>query len=129
MTYKRRKTGSAEYNRKSRDKRRDIGGKSSAPKRGLDFDRPDERDPIAWLLAYMPRAYPLQFGDVHKRIVDAFVYAIDHGGNVSIAAPRGSGKSTLVNGLLLWALITKRSPFPVVIPWDDRAKRRALNFW
>jgi hypothetical protein len=95
----------------------------------MKFARPDESDPISWLLAYMPRAYPLPFGDVHREIVSAVTYAIDRGSNVAIAAPRGTGKSTLVNGLLLWALLIGRSLFPVVIPWDDRAKRRALRFW
>lgn len=119
----------SEKNRKTREKKRAIKGKASAPARGLKFAKPDERDPVAWLLAYLPNAYPLPFGQVHKRIVDGVVYAISRGGNIAIAAPRGTGKSTLVNGLLLWALLTGRTKFPVVVPWDDKAKRRALRFW
>lgn len=113
-----------------RDRKRDAKRKSSAPTRGNKrFARPRENDPIAWLLAYMPGAYPLEFGNLHHEIVRSVVYAIEHGGNVAIAAPRGSGKSTLVNGLVLWALLTGRTLFPVVVPWDDKAKKRALRLW
>lgn len=113
-----------------RERRRDVARKTSAPKRSkANFKRPDENDPVAWLLAYLPGAYPLPFGRAHFEIIDAVVYAIKHGDNTACAAPRGTGKSTIVNGLLLWALLTRRTDFPVVVPWDDKPKKRALRFW
>ena len=114
--------------KRSREKSRKLSGKG-VNALNLDFDAPDPLDAEAWLLAYLPNAYPLPFGQVHREIIKAVTYAIDSGGNVAIAAPRGTGKSTLVNGLVLWALMTGRTAFPVVLPWDDRAKRRALRFW
>jgi hypothetical protein len=114
---------------KSRDKRRDIGKRKAPADLDLTFRKPPAGDPIKWLLAYLPFAFPLPFGQVHFDIAKEFCYVIDNGGNVPIAAPRGTGKSTLVNGLVLWSLMEQLTPFPVVIPWDDRAKKRALRFW
>lgn len=116
------------YNKLSREKSRKLTGDAVKPL-DLDFEQPDPLDAEAWLLAYLPNAFPLPFGQVHREIIKAVSYAIESGGNVAIAAPRGTGKSTLVNGLVLWALMTGRTAFPVVLPWDDRAKRRALRFW
>jgi energy-coupling factor transporter ATP-binding protein EcfA2 len=122
------KVGAA-YVRQNRERKRDAKSTQKAPKRAARFAKPNENDPVAWLLAYLPGAFPLPFGSAHHQIIDAVAYAIHHAGNVAIAAPRGTGKSTLVNGLTLWALLTGRTAFPVVIPWDDKAKRRSLRFW
>jgi len=117
-------------NRESRAKKRELPGKASAPKRaGLSFAKPAPGDEVAWLLAYLPAAYPLPFGQVHHDIIAAFRYSMLTGGNMAAAAPRGTGKSTLVNGLVLMALLEGQTKFPAVIPWDDKAKKRALRFW
>lgn len=126
--------GSSKYNAKSRAKKRDTkapkSGKASAPKRAdLDFQKPPPGNEESWLLAYLPAAYPLPFGQVHRDIIAAFRYSLLTGGNMAAAAPRGTGKSTLVNGLLLMALLEGLTKFPATIPWDDKAKKRALRFW
>jgi len=122
-----------EYLRESRERDRDVmrPRDASAPsaRRSGDFSRPPAGDVEAWLLTYLPGAYPLPFGPVHRDIMQAFARAIATGQHVAIAAPRGTGKSALVNGLVLRALLERETDFPVVIPWDDRAKRRALRFW
>jgi hypothetical protein len=71
----------------------------------------------------------LPFGKVHHDIKDGFMYALETGGDVEILAPRGTGKSTEVNGLTLYALLEGLTPFPVILPWDAKAKNRALRFW
>lgn len=125
-----RKRGSEVASRRARrHKLRELGGKAARVVDDSNFAKPDCSDCEAWLLAYLHRAYPLPFGDVHRKIISSVVYAIDHGGNVVVAAPRGTGKSTLVSGVLLWALMTGRTAFPVFVPWDGVAKRRALKFW
>ena len=115
---------------KSRGKKREIGGKQKRQCRaGLSFVRPDELDPEAWVKAYFPAAFPLPFGPVHRAIISEFVHAIDTGERFAVAAPRGTGKSTLVSALALWALMTNRTPFPAIVPWAERSKRQALRFW
>lgn len=113
-----------EWNRRYRDKRRQV----KQPCRKLGAPQ-YEGEPEQWLLHYMPRAFPLPFGQVHRDIIAEFVYAIDRAGKTAIAAPRGTGKSTLVNGLTLWALLTGRSLFPVVLPWAEKSRKQALRFW
>lgn len=130
MTSDKRTTGKAEYNRKSRNKRRDIGGKSAAPSRaGIDFEKPPPGDEMAWMKTYLPAAFPLPFGDVHHEIRDAFRYSLETGDDMAAAAPRGTGKSTEFNALALRAVLEGITPFPAVIPWDGKAKKRALRFW
>jgi len=96
-----RDANQAAYNSGYRERKRDSKSTGKTKKRSAKFSKPNENDPIAWLLAYLPGAFPLAFGSAHHQIVDAVAYAIHHAGNVAIAAPRGTGKSTLVNGLTL----------------------------
>jgi energy-coupling factor transporter ATP-binding protein EcfA2 len=117
--------------KKCRAKKRIIAtSRPSVSKRaGLSFTRPAPDDAPGWLLTYLPAAFPLPFGPVHLQIIDAFDLSLRTGDSTAIAAPRGTGKSTLVNGLALRALLEGQTAFPCVIPWDDKAKRRALRFW
>ena len=119
-----------ERHRKMRAKRREIGSK---PREALaprgDFEKPAPGDDEGWLRTYLPEAFFLPFGQVHRDIIAAFRAAMRTGGHLAIAAPRGTGKSALVNGLTLKALLEGEVAFPVVIPWDDRAKRRAFRLW
>ncbi len=118
-------TPTVEQVRKSRAKRRMVKVRAAKRTDGPKF----ENNPESWLLEYMPKSFPLPFGQVHRDIISETVYAIERGSKTVHAAPRGTGKSTLVNGLTLWALLTGRSKFPVVLPWADKARKQALRFW
>ena len=120
-----------EANKRQRDKKRDLSKGASKPrqKAALDFEKPAADDEMGWLKAYLPEAFPNDFGKVHYDIKDAFNYSIKTGNNSLILAPRGTGKSTEVNGLTLRALLEGIVKFPVVIPWDAKARNRALRFW
>jgi hypothetical protein len=117
--------------KKCRAKKRILSSRqASVSKRaGKTFTTPADDDAEGWLLTYLPAAFPLPFGQVHRDIMAEFDRALITGDSAAIAGPRGTGKSTLVNGLALRALLKGLTPFPCVIPWDDRAKRRALRFW
>lgn len=107
--------------------------------RVLDCEPPDaktmrartrrEKDTAKWLRHYFPQAFYLPFGDVHHEIIEAAEYTIDTGGKCSVAAPRGTGKSTILAGVALKAMVQARVMFPVVIPWKDGDLKRALEFW
>jgi hypothetical protein len=77
----------------------------------------------------MADSYPLPFGKIHRAIEDGFSYAIRSGGGFAVAAPRGSGKSTELWGLALYALLTGKLRFPVYLPWAARDYKKALRFW
>ena len=88
-----------------------------------------EADPAAWLLAYLPQTYSRPFEAPHREIIARAVEAIATGGRYCVAAPRGLGKTSLLWGVTLWAVLTGRSAFPVVVAWSERAAKRALAFW
>jgi hypothetical protein len=88
-----------------------------------------ERDPDGWLKWYCAAAFPLPFGDVHKRIIDAAVRAIRTGAGMACAAPRGTGKTSVLWGVALWAILSGACRFPVVAGWSHGAARRMLKKW
>src|SRR5689334_4079277 len=57
-----------------------------------------------WLRHFMPEAYSLPFGDGHRELIAGAVNAIESGGNYAVVAPRGEGKSTTLQGVVLWAV-------------------------
>lgn len=88
-----------------------------------------ERDPAAWLRWYLAAAFPLPFGKVHKDIIGAAVRAIATGAGMAVAAPRGTGKTSVLFGVALWALLSGQCRFPVVAGWSHQAARRMLRKW
>jgi len=108
-----------------------VAGREVARLTCADSDRRArlEADPAAWLKWYLPEAYPLPWGEPHLRIIDGCVRAFRTGGKAAFAAPRGTGKSAIVNGMTLYGLLTGAIIFPVVLPWKSRDVKRALRFW
>lgn len=88
-----------------------------------------ERDPAAWLQWYLAPAFPLKFGKVHKDMIRAAVRAIRTGAGMACAAPRGTGKTTILSGVALWAVLSGQSRFPVVAGWSHTAAKRTLRRW
>jgi len=88
-----------------------------------------EADTATWLRHYFPGIYRQPFGSVHHEIIEAAEYTIDHGGRCVVAAPRGTGKSFVLAGVALKAMLQGRVRFPVVIPWDSKALKKTLSFW
>ena len=88
-----------------------------------------ESDTDKWLRYFFPGIFRLPFGDVHHEIMDEAEYVIDSGGRVVIVGPRGTGKSYLVDGISLKALLGGRCRFPVTIPWKSDGLKKALSFW
>lgn len=88
-----------------------------------------ERDPAAWLRWYLAAAFPLPFGAVHKDMIRAAVRAIKTGAGMACAAPRGTGKTTVLSGVALWAVLSGACRFPVVAGWSHTAARRMLRKW
>ena len=99
--------------------------KCSNPKRRAML----EASPAEWLRHYLHAAFPLPFGDVHLRMIEAAARAVETGSGMACAAPRGTGKSTVLWGVALWALLSGRCRFPVVAGWAHAAARRMLKKW
>ena len=88
-----------------------------------------EAAPADWLRYYLHAAFPLPFGDVHLRMIEAAARAVETGSGMACAAPRGTGKSTVLSGIALWAVLSGRCRFPIVAGWAHAAARRMLRKW
>lgn len=88
-----------------------------------------ESDPRVWLKTYKPDVFKFDWAAVHEEIIERSLYAINTTGRFVVAAPRGTGKSVLINWLAFYALVTGRVQFPVVIPWSGGNKTSALKAW
>jgi hypothetical protein len=74
-----------------------------------------EKNTVKWLQFYLPELFDMPFTDDHKTIITDVERVIEDGGYLSIAAPRGDGKTTLIKGLLIKAIATGAIGFPVAI--------------
>ena len=82
-----------------------------------------------WLKHYLPRAYPFPWGVVHLDIIKGAEDALETGGKFVVAAPRGTGKSTLLWGVALKFVLQGSLKFPALLPWKASELRKALRFW
>ncbi len=116
-------------NDRRRDKRRAFG--AIVPRECADPVRRKrlEQNPAEWLKHYLGTAYPLAWGQVHLDMIDAAVRAIRTGAGMAVAAPRGTGKSSVLWGVALWSILSGACRFPVVAGWSHQAAKRALRKW
>jgi hypothetical protein len=87
-----------------------------------------EANPAAWLAWYLPERFPLPFGPVHHEIIKACQRAMA-GTSLTVAAPRGFGKTAILWGMALYGVMTGRCRFPVVIGWKQSAGAELLSQW
>jgi len=88
-----------------------------------------EKDPAKWLAYYCEDRFPLPFGDVHREIITACIRAMTQGTSITVAAPRGFGKTAVVWGMALYGVLTGLCRFPVVIGWKASAGAELLDQW
>ena len=115
-----------ELRRQRRATQRTIERRECAnPRRRKRLEKTVEK----WLKHYLAASFPLPFGDVHRQIIQAAVAAITTGAGMATAAPRGTGKTTILEGVALWAVLSGNARFPVVGAWTANAAKKALRRW
>lgn len=128
MKIRLRKTQS-ETNRSNRAGHRAITLRQCAdPKRRIRY----ESKPANWLRHYLGAAFPLPFSPIHHGIIESGLYNIENGGNMIAVCPRGYGKTTVLCGLMFYAVVTQRLLFPAIIPAtgpDAKKILKALQTW
>lgn len=83
-------------------------------------------DLARFLRTYFPNAFKLKFSADHVRIVEKIQRAILSGGLLSIAMPRGSGKTTICERAVLWAALYGHCPFPLLVAADQKKSAESL---
>lgn len=79
------------------------------------------RDLLAFARTYFPARFPLAFSDDHLRVIQLLQVAILTGGQFAVAMPRGSGKTTICEVAVLWALLFGHRRFVFVVAADSAA--------
>ncbi len=64
---------------------------------------------------YFPNRFSLRWSPDHLQILARMEEAICHGGLFALAMPRGSGKTTLAEVACLWAVLTARHAFVMLL--------------
>ena len=71
---------------------------------------------------YLPDRFPLPWSKAHRTAILKMELACKAGGLFALAMPRGSGKTTLVEALVIWAAITGQHSYVFLIgSTDDKA--------
>jgi len=55
--------------------------------------------------------------------------AVKRGGKFALAAPRGTGKTTVEFGLVLYVMFVLGLKFALYVPWSASDKTKAMKFW
>lgn len=124
----RRIAGSTEFNRKVSAAGRDIGEipPIAKPKRRAGC----ARDFRLFCETYLPQTFTLAWSPDHLRVIAKIEAAVLRGELFAFAMPRGSGKSSIVEGAALWAVLYGHRDFVVIVGADEGHARKMLdNLW
>lgn len=112
----------------SAEKKRDyhfrLGDISPIPKaRNAKRRSRCRRNLSSFLRTYFPHLYYRPFSADQKRIIKTLQQSILEVGKSAEALPRGSGKTTIGEGAIIWATLYGHRCFPVVVgPHEEHAK-------
>ncbi|MCK6470868.1 MAG: phage terminase large subunit family protein [Planctomycetes bacterium] len=65
--------------------------------------------------SYFPKLFTLPWSDDHLRVIRKIERAVLHCETFAVAMPRGSGKTTLCQTAVLWAILTGKHPFVFLV--------------
>jgi hypothetical protein len=74
-----------------------------------------EKDVYRWLATYLGHKFSNPFTKHHKAMINAILHRARHGGDQAIAAPRGEGKTSIVEGVILFCVLVGLLRFPVLV--------------
>lgn len=117
MSDRRRKKDDEKVDRRrdARAAKRDVG----SPPKPTPYWRARRKKCAESLLefcrTFLPQKFYLPFSGDHLRVISKLERIVRHGGLLSLAMPRGSGKSECVKAAALWAILNGYRRFVVVI--------------
>jgi hypothetical protein len=110
------KARKVELQAESRAEGRDIG---EIPKpANMRRRRKYANDLLGFMRAYLGARFPLPFSPDHLLVIERLQVVILGGGLFAVAMPRGSGKTTLCEAALIWALVYGHRKFVMSIAAD-----------
>lgn len=124
-TYDKTKARNAENQRKMSAAGREIGPLPEVVdviRRGLA-----EQSLRVWCETYFRQTFQLGWSQDHLRAIDRLEEAILSGGQFALAMPRGSGKSSLCLAAVMWAAMTGRRAFSLLIGATEADAEESLD--
>lgn len=86
-----------------------------------------EKDVRKWLRHYFPEVFEYDFTANQTAIVDAILTAATEGGDQSIAAPRGDGKTSIAECVIVYCVLKGILLFPVIFSATGDDAERILG--
>lgn len=93
---------------------------------------PDRRaaavaDLSTFLRTYFPRRFSKPFGRPHETLIDALQRICEDGGLRAVALPRGYGKTTIVDGAVIWAVFSGLRHYVAYLAATGPLSRRRIT--
>lgn len=82
---------------------------------------------LAFCRSYFKNKFKKPFGKNHLALIEAFQRVISDGGKQAVAMPRGTGKTTIATVAAVWALLTARRRFVVIVAANTKEARKLLK--
>lgn len=73
------------------------------------------RDPFSFLSGYFPLTFSGTFTRQRREMVEVLTAAASGGFDQAVAAPRGTGKTSIIEGVVVYCLLTGRLKFPLIV--------------
>lgn len=86
-----------------------------------------ERDVVGWLTHYFPSVFTYGLTDQQREMAAAILAAARFGGDQSIAAPRGEGKTTITECVVIYCVLTGIVTFPLILAATGPDAERILG--
>jgi len=82
---------------------------------------------LQFCLTYFPARFPWPFSDAHKVAIERMERCVLNGGRFTLAMPRGSGKTTVAECALLWAVLYGFRRFVLLVSANDPLATNSLK--
>lgn len=86
-----------------------------------------ERDLVGWLTHYFPAIFTYGLTEQQITMADAILSAARYGGDQAIAAPRGEGKTTITECVVIYCVLTLITRFPLILAATGPDAERILG--
>lgn len=80
-----------------------------------------------FLSVYFPDTFTLDWSPDHDELIARLQVCIESGGLFALALPRGSGKTSVSVRAALWAVLTGRRRFPMIVGATERLAEKLLG--
>lgn len=74
-----------------------------------------EADVFVWLSTYYPQKFDGPWTPSRREIVESVMRATGQGGDQAVAAPRGDGKTSIIEGAITYCIVRGLLKFPVLV--------------